>query len=146
MFDGPVDSLWIENLNSVLDDSMILCLSNGKRIKLSFQQMRILFEVQDLSMASPATVSRVGMVYLDTNIVDESSLCKKKMYKIVEDLGLPQEKYFQYLVNKVEITFAKSVAYIRKNGIEAIKTLNNNLMNSMLDMFYAIMKDCPKIN
>jgi len=64
ILDGPVDTLWIETMNSVLDDSKLLTLTNGDRTSLK-PTVRLLFEVQDLAVASPATVSRAGMIYMD---------------------------------------------------------------------------------
>eukprot|EP00656_Telonema_subtile_P018040 TRINITY_DN1972_c0_g1_i10.p1 TRINITY_DN1972_c0_g1~~TRINITY_DN1972_c0_g1_i10.p1 ORF type:complete len:4525 (-),score=1414.93 TRINITY_DN1972_c0_g1_i10:97-13671(-) len=64
VFDGDVDPDWIESLNTVMDDNKMLTLASNERVPLN-PTMRLLLEVADLRNASPATVSRGGVLMLN---------------------------------------------------------------------------------
>lgn len=64
VFDGDVDAVWVENMNSVMDDNKLLTLPNGERIRLQ-PHCALVCETFDLQYASPATISRCGMVWVD---------------------------------------------------------------------------------
>ena len=105
VFDGPVDALWIENMNTVLDDNMTLCLANSERIKLR-PELRMLFEVQDLAVASPATVSRCGMVYLSFDNLPWNLYVKSWLDR--QDFAQVHKDLIEGLFNKsLEKTFKK---------------------------------------
>ncbi|XP_029908318.1 dynein heavy chain 1, axonemal [Myripristis murdjan] len=129
MFDGPVDAVWIENMNTVLDDNKKLCLSSGEIIKLR-DTMTMMFEVQDLAVASPATVSRCGMVYLESSILGLTPFTECWLKKVPEPL-----KPYSEQLNVLFTRFLQdSITFVRKSVKEVIASLDSNLTCSLLKL------------
>ncbi|KAI7795154.1 dynein axonemal heavy chain 1 [Triplophysa rosa] len=129
MFDGPVDAVWIENMNTVLDDNKKLCLSSGEIIKLT-DVMTMMFEVQDLAVASPATVSRCGMVYLEPSILGLSPFTECWLRTIPDT--------FQPYRDQIESLFKRflqdSIRFVRESVKEVITSMDSNLTCSLLKL------------
>jgi len=77
VFDGDVDPDWAENLNSVLDDNKLLTLPSGERLGIP-DNFRIILEVDSLQHATPATVSRCGMVWFSEDTIT-TEMCLKHL-------------------------------------------------------------------
>jgi len=63
ILDGDLDANWIESMNSVMDDNKLLTLASNERIALK-PHMKLIFEIRNLKFATPATVSRAGILYI----------------------------------------------------------------------------------
>jgi len=68
VLDGDIDPNWIESLNTVMDDNKMLTLVSNERIPLT-PSMRMMFEISNLDNATPATVSRAGILYINARDV-----------------------------------------------------------------------------
>jgi len=102
-------------MNTVLDDNKKLCLVSGEIISLS-ASMTMMFEVEDLSVASPATVSRCGMIYMEPRGIGNTVLGKCWVRQLPE--GLEGESgILDALFEKILIP---TLAFVRSNLQELV--------------------------
>jgi dynein heavy chain len=130
MFDGPVDALWIENMNTVLDDNKKLCLNSGQILTLT-PHMTMMFEVEDLAVASPATVSRCGMVYMEPAAMGITPLVYQWRKQIPEKV-FASKKIMSALDELFDDVVYPLIDFVRRNCREVIPTMNQNLLQSLL--------------
>eukprot|EP01065_Artemidia_motanka_P041381 TRINITY_DN5358_c0_g5_i2.p1 TRINITY_DN5358_c0_g5~~TRINITY_DN5358_c0_g5_i2.p1 ORF type:complete len:1991 (+),score=712.52 TRINITY_DN5358_c0_g5_i2:84-6056(+) len=139
VFDGPVDAVWIENLNTVLDDNRMLCLNSGERIKIPTTVIFV-FEVQDLAVASPATVSRCGMVYMEPFYLEVHGwppITRSVNARLGERHG---DKWLgSRVLELVDKLVPTTLEALRKSCREYIATVNQQLLVSLLHLLEAFV-------
>nr|XP_055061459.1 dynein axonemal heavy chain 6 isoform X1 [Misgurnus anguillicaudatus] len=133
--DGPVDALWIENMNTVLDDNKMLCLANSERIKLT-SSIHMVFEVQDLAVASPATVSRCGMVYIDPEELKWMPYVQTWLTGLA---GKITEPIHVYLMELFERYVEKGLQFVSKRCVQAIAQVDISKVTTLCCLLEALL-------
>jgi len=127
ILDGDLDANWIESMNSVMDDNKLLTLASNERIVVK-AHMRLIFEIRNLKFATPATVSRAGILYISDadgyqwkayvkswigSMTKFDAERKKDLQglfdKYIEESLKHIRKTFKYLVPNVDLTMVSSI-------------------------------------
>jgi dynein heavy chain len=137
--DGPVDAIWIEDLNTVLDDNRILTLANGDRIPMT-DNVKIMFEVETLVNASPATVSRAGIIYVSETDLDWTPVLEAWVRKRPD---AAHQTFLRSLIDKwigasTPVDPGKCFDFLQRNTSEVMKEGRVGRISSFSQLFQGL--------
>uniref|UniRef100_A0A8C5F0M4 Dynein axonemal heavy chain 11 n=1 Tax=Gopherus evgoodei TaxID=1825980 RepID=A0A8C5F0M4_9SAUR len=143
VLDGDIDPMWIESLNTVMDDNKVLTLASNERVPLT-PSMRLLFEIHHLKTATPATVSRAGILYVNPqdlgwNPYVASWIETRSHQSEKANLTILFDKYVPPCLDQLRTSF-KTITPIPENSM--VQTLC-----SLLDCLLTpenVSPDCPR--
>lgn len=117
-------------MNTVLDDSKKLCLPNSEIIHLSLLT-NLIFEPMDLEAASPATVSRIGMVYMEPSLLGWAPLFDSWMNVLPKIFN---ESHKQVILQMFNRFCPILLWFIKKGGLKvrSKEKFKNILVQSMI--------------
>ncbi|XP_028390419.1 dynein heavy chain 9, axonemal isoform X1 [Phyllostomus discolor] len=143
LLDGDIDPMWIESLNTVMDDNKVLTLASNERIPLN-PTMRLLFEISHLRTATPATVSRAGILYINPadlgwNPPVSSWIDRREIQTERANLAILFDKYLPACLDTLRTRFKRIIPVPEQSMVQTLCYLLECLLTKE-----NIPADCPK--
>ncbi len=138
MCDGDIDPEWVESLNSVLDDNHLLTMPNGERIKFT-NNVNFVFETNDLAYASPATVSRMGMIFMSEEDVDTKALVRSW-------IGQQDAKFRELLMTWFDELFFRALQWVLQANAFVVQTTIVGTITTAMSHLKGVTTKCSFVD